>query len=223
MVCATTPVESPRWASSWLMPAWGRRAVPIRNPSVAHASTAWCTVGVVGQRRRPRPEERLGRADGRVDVPEVDAVDDAHVAAGVHEPARAGGRGVVGRRGPAASPTSWRTTSGSSASSSTRKRGQAVALPRGHGVAGERAPVVHRVDRQLRAARRCDRGAAKTAWMERTSLPGWRSDGDHDGLGQELATEDDVALTGVAGVRHRVAVLARRSGRSAAGMSGSSA
>ena len=31
--------------------------------------------------------------------------------------------------------------------------------------------------------------------------------GDHDGLGQELATEDDVALTGVAGVRDRVAVL----------------
>ena len=47
--------------------------------------------------------------------------------------------------------------------------------------------------------------------------------GDHDGLGQELATEDDVALTGVAGVRDRVAVArSTRSGHSAAGMSGSS-
>ena len=51
MVWPTTPVERPRWASSWPMPSCGRSAVAMRKPSVAHASTAWCTARFVGELR----------------------------------------------------------------------------------------------------------------------------------------------------------------------------
>ena len=87
------------------------------------------------------------------------------------------------------------------------RAGQAVALPRGDGVAGEGAAVVHRLDREL--GRRVDASGAGEDRLDGPHvLAGMTHRRRHDRLREELPAEHDVALFGVAGVGDGVAVVA---------------
>ena len=162
---------------------------------------------VVGERRCLGPQERLGRADRCVHRPEVDVVDDAQVGAGVDEPARLRRRRVL-RRGHAGHRDVVAHDVGLvGVEQHDEARAQAVALPDGHGVAGERAPVVHRVDGQLGG--RVDAARTGEDRLDRTDVLARMAQrrGD-DRLRQELTAEDDVAVFGVTGVGDSVAVVA---------------
>ena len=160
---------------------------------------------LVGERGRLGPEERLGGTGGRVDRPQIDAVDDAQLRTGVHEQPLVGD-GRVGRRGDRGHRHVVADHVGLvDVEEHQEARAQAIALPRGDGVAGERAPVVDRLDRELGGC--VDAAGAGEDRLDRTNaLARVLQRGQHDRLGEELTAEHHVALAGVPGVHDRVPI-----------------
>ena len=158
-----TPVATVTWAWAWPTPACGRMAVPMRNPSVANATSAWSMAGSSGAPTKrvhtsssagPTTPGSLMSTSSTTRTSHAPALAAPALASGRHRRHRVGVADEVGIVG---------------GEQHDRPRAQPVALADGDRAAGEAAPGVLRIDLDLDGASG-DAPRANTVWTVLTTL-----------------------------------------------------